>query len=128
MPTHCDICEDVIDREDTHTRIDGQDYCLDCLDAREKGQTLPETQDQLNVTLTIDETAACVSALRFRLAHLERLAHINWTAYHCGPDGRAWLEGQGWTPEQLLSEITRLKACIENLDQQSTAVLRDLAK
>tara|TARA_R100001510_G_scaffold57782_2_gene67746 strand:+ start:386 stop:535 length:150 start_codon:yes stop_codon:yes gene_type:complete len=29
---YCDICEDVIDREDTHTRIEGLDYCLDCYD------------------------------------------------------------------------------------------------
>jgi len=30
MPTYCDECEAVIDRDEELTRIEGNDYCLDC--------------------------------------------------------------------------------------------------
>ena len=49
MPIYCDICEEVIDRDEELTRIDGTDYCLNCAesemekpnDNRTSGQGVP---------------------------------------------------------------------------------------
>jgi hypothetical protein len=30
MPTYCQTCESTITRDEEVTRLDGQDYCLDC--------------------------------------------------------------------------------------------------
>ena len=39
MPTYCDECEAVIDRDEELTRIEGNDYCLDCTPTRKTEMT-----------------------------------------------------------------------------------------
>ena len=36
MPIYCNKCEDVIDREEERTTINGEDLCLHCVDIRNK--------------------------------------------------------------------------------------------
>jgi hypothetical protein len=41
MPIYCDECEAVIDRDEELTRIEGNDYCLDCTPTERTEMTAP---------------------------------------------------------------------------------------
>ena len=41
MPIYCDECEAVIDRDEELTRIEGNDYCLDCAPTERTDMTAP---------------------------------------------------------------------------------------
>ena len=64
MPTYCDKCEAVIDRDEELTRVGGEDFCLDCanLEALQKHHGFDPTVGLQQEVL--DALEVCVEYLK----------------------------------------------------------------
>ena len=67
MPTYCDECEAVIDRDEELTRIEGNDYCLDCAPTERTDMTAP-----IRITNTDIDRAALNAATPDLLEQLQQ--------------------------------------------------------
>jgi hypothetical protein len=67
MPLYCDECEAVIDRDEELTRIEGNDYCLECADVR-----FPNMPKPIRITNTDIDRAALNAAAPDLLEQLQQ--------------------------------------------------------